>query len=1155
MIEAFKLLGRIVLEGGETVVKQLTNIGTKADKTGDNMQEMGQQTSQAGTQAAKAINETGQAARNTSGAMDSTKNAAATMGETIKNAGTKAQQSLGHLPKELRSMARGLGEMDAATRAAFNTVASMYTEQRTKMQGFNRDQMQNKVGWIALAAQAKNYQGTTAQFMAQVVELGAKEKAVNDARMKANEIGKIGILQQVGAMANLSTQASKISKIYDGMNNPMMKVNQAGLAIADGLNKMANMGTAAAIALRQLGPSANMKDLQDRIGVINQGIMRMQMVALGAAVALVGFTALMANAAMGPDPAKTRQAMAEIKAEYDKALADRTAELYNWASIFENVEIKVPSSQMLLDALEEQVTVFKQWRTNLKTLTQRGVDEDFIAELQKMGPKAAGEIQAMVNMTGPQLDKYVALWREKHFQAYSQSESELAKLKAATDQKVRELQNSLEPLGLSVERFKSVWATALKPFVDIWGLIASKVVDLGTKIGEFIIKLNEVSPWITKIAGMFVYLVSVLTLLLSPLAAGIGLFGGLAAAWGALAPLIMPIVTGLAAMSGTVLLVSAGIVALVAVIAIIVKALMDWNAKTGAVTEAWNQGMALIKSNADKFIQPLKDIFNDVMSRIKQVVGDMLAEATAFWQEHGTTVMAAVQNFSKGLLAVWNFLMPAIKFLVEGIIGGIINIFKGFFDIVMGLVKVFSGLFSGDWSLLWEGIKQVIWGVIEVIWGWLNVSMFGRIIKGAATFFKTLINAFKSGWETIRLNIMYFVDGAKTLFTNLKNMFTTTFTTMRNTGLSIWQSIRGGIEMVINAIKTQVLAWATKIYTTVQSAFTKAQTVTTTIWNAIKSFFSAIFNFFKTIFTNAFNFYKTLITNTFNAIKSVITTIWNFIKNLFTTSFNTWKTLFTNSFNAIKTTVTNVLTAIKTVINTVWTFLKNLFATALKNLVDTVKGNFTTIKNTTTNIFNSVKNFLSTTWTNIKNNVTNAITTLKNNAVNAFNNVKSSATTIFNNVKNAITGPIKTAMNTVSGYVEKIKGFFNKMRLTIPKPKVPRITLKTKTKTILKKTFTYPTGFDVQWAAKGGILDRATMIGAGEAGKELLMPLEGKYFKPVATMIADQIKGMGGGGLAMAGGARIEIPIILNGREIARSIVPSLDKEIERQRVIRRRGI
>ena len=211
MIEAFKLLGRIVLDGGQAVLKELTNIGNKADTTGDNMQQMGQQTSQAGTQAAKAINEAGQATRTTSGAMNTASQAASTMGQTISNAGKRANESLGRLPKELRNMARGLGEMDAATRTAFNTMAQMYTDQRTKMQGFNRDQMQNKVGWIQLAAEAKNYQGTTAQFMAQVVTLGAKEKAINDARMKANELGKIGILQQVGAMTNLSTQASKVS--------------------------------------------------------------------------------------------------------------------------------------------------------------------------------------------------------------------------------------------------------------------------------------------------------------------------------------------------------------------------------------------------------------------------------------------------------------------------------------------------------------------------------------------------------------------------------------------------------------------------------------------------------------------------------------------------------------------------------------------------------------------------------------------------------------------------------------------------------------------------------------------------------------------------------------------------------------------------------
>ena len=389
------------------------------------------------------------------------------------------------------------------------------------------------------------------------------------------------------------------------MHNPLLNVNQAGLSVANSLNRMALMGSAAALALKQLGPNANMKELQDRIGVISQGIMRMQFVAIGAAVTLLAFTEAMVNAAKGPDPAQTRNAMAQIKGEYEKALADRQSELYQWASLFENVEIKVPSSQSMLDALAEQVQIFKDWTSNLHTLTQRGVDQGFIAELQKMGPKAAGEVQGLVNMTAPQLDQYVSLWREKHFQAATQAEQELEGLKLATAQKVKELSDSLTPLGLSMERFKSVWAVALKPFVEIWGQIAAKVVDLGTKFGEFMAKVSEKAPIVTQIAGMFAYLVSVLGLLLTPLAAGIGLVGGLPPLGRALWALLGPIITGLAAMSGTVLLVAAGITALVAVVAIIVKALMDWNAKTGELTAAWNQGVAMIKENATRFIEPL----------------------------------------------------------------------------------------------------------------------------------------------------------------------------------------------------------------------------------------------------------------------------------------------------------------------------------------------------------------------------------------------------------------------------------------------------------------------------------------------------------------------------------------------------------------------
>jgi hypothetical protein len=99
----------------------------------------------------------------------------------------------------------------------------------------------------------------------------------------------------------------------------------------------------------------------------------------------------------------------------------------------------------------------------------------------------------------------------------------------------------------------------------------------------------------------------------------------------------------------------------------------------------------------------------------------------------------------------------------------------------------------------------------------------------------------------------------------------------------------------------------------------------------------------------------------------------------------------------------------------------------------------------------------------------------------------------------------------------------------------------------------YPS-FSVKWGAYGGILDGAQLIGAGERGKEMLMPLEGKYFKPVAGMIAEQMKALNVNMAGAGAGASISVPLVLNGREIARAVVPNLDKELERQRQIRKRG-
>ncbi|MFH3639809.1 hypothetical protein WAH83_23540, partial [Acinetobacter baumannii] len=82
-------------------------------------------------------------------------------------------------------------------------------------------------------------------------------------------------------------------------------------------------------------------------------------------------------------------------------------EIRNFASIFEEVQIKAVKPAKLMENLEQQTKVLSNWMKNLKTLAARGVDDGLIKELQQMGPKAANEVEALTQMTQGGLNKYV----------------------------------------------------------------------------------------------------------------------------------------------------------------------------------------------------------------------------------------------------------------------------------------------------------------------------------------------------------------------------------------------------------------------------------------------------------------------------------------------------------------------------------------------------------------------------------------------------------------------------------------------------------------------------------------------------------------------------------------------------------------------------
>lgn len=143
-------------------------------------------------------------------------------------------------------------------------------------------------------------------------------------------------------------------------------------------------------------------------------------------------------------------------------------------------------------------------------------------------------------------------------------------------------------------------------------------------------------------------------------------------------------------------------------------------------------------------------------------------------------------------------------------------------------------------------------------------------------------------------------------------------------------------------------------------------------------------------------------------------------------------------------------------------------------------------------------------------------------------------------IRKAMEEPIQNAKNTINGVIEKIKGFFPiSVGKILDNIKLPHFTVD-------GGEFPYGVGgmgrmpdFDVSWYAKGGIFDRANIIGIGEAGPEAVVPLSSDRMRPFARAIAEEMGGTGGT-------YTIVVPVEIDGREVARSTATFTRAELRR---------
>lgn len=89
-----------------------------------------------------------------------------------------------------------------------------------------------------------------------------------------------------------------------------------------------------------------------------------------------------------------------------------------------------------------------------------------------------------------------------------------------------------------------------------------------------------------------------------------------------------------------------------------------------------------------------------------------------------TLILTAISVAMKSIQVVISAALDLVKNVFSSVWISVENILKNVFQIIGGLLEIFAGIFTGNWKLLWQGVKDTFFGIIKTF-----VSAFGGVIN------------------------------------------------------------------------------------------------------------------------------------------------------------------------------------------------------------------------------------------------------------------------------------------------------------------------------------------------------------------------------------------------------------------------------------------
>lgn len=282
--------------------------------------------------------------------------------------------------------------------------------------------------------------------------------------------------------------------------------------------------------------------------------------------------------------------------------------------------------------------------------------------------------------------------------------------------------------------------------------------------------------------------------------------------------------------------------------------------------------------------------------------------------------------------------------------------------------------------------------------------------------------------------------------------------------LPVVQDVFSQIQSIVVPIVEEIAAMVQSALPTIQSAF---ETVMNTIWGVVQAVWPSV---------------SSLISTSMQTVQAITNAVWPVVKNIITVTFNNIRAIAQAVWPTISNIVTNATNIIKNVINNIKTVVSGVQST-----------------------FNSIKSAMQGPIETAKSVVSNAANAIKS-AIDGIKSIVSGVRSTFNDVKSAMTGPIESAKSKVKSMLDSIKGFFPlSIGRVFSNLRLPHISVSGGSPPFgIGGQGSLPS-FSVSWARLGGFVSDPTLLGAGEAYTEMVLPKRGGLMDDFADAVTEHV--------------------------------------------------